>query len=144
MNHTVSSAISKLKSSTSKLNSLSDEAAETIKSVENFLSKDCSIGFDAYVEITELSDKQLNKYLEYRKIGNNYRIAVVTNRVNTDQELSVKAWSDCGRVTKIKSIKKLPDLIIDITEKVDEKITEAEVAAKTATNVLDSLTGKGE
>ena len=142
MNDSISSAMSTLKNSADKLNSLTDEAAATIKSVENFLSKECSIGFNKRVRLED--ENFSTRYLEYRRIGSNFRIAVtkVTSISMMAEKEDTKAWSDCSRELKLESITKLPDLIIAITKRVEEEIAKAQEATSTASHVLNSLTGK--
>ena len=145
MNDSLSSAMSTLKNSSDKLNDLTNKAASTVKCVEEFLSKECSIGFSERVLIED--NNYSSKFLEYRRIGSHFRIAI-SNVVNTKvktiltRDDKFKAWSDCSRDEKIESLKKLPDLIIAITEHVEKEVSKAEEAKNTATHVLNSLTGK--
>jgi len=82
-------------------------------------------------------------YLEYRRIGTKYRIAVVVvSEQEPDQEYA-RAWSDCSRNLKIESIEKLPDLIDKIIKQVELEVASANEAMQTVNNVLSSLTGKG-
>lgn len=143
MSDSISSAMSTLKNSADKLNTITNKAASTVKNIEAFLSSECSIGFNERVLIKK--NDFSSTYLEYRRVGSNFRITV-TNSSNTNTILTkketVKAWSDCSRDIKIESLEKLPDLIIAITKHVEKEITKADVARNTAMQVLNSLKGK--
>lgn len=136
----VTSAMASLKNSADQLNHLTDKASETIRSVEEFLVTDCSIGFHASVE-TGQTDPSTMKYLAFRRIGNHFRIAVIFNSSGQFRQAEVKAWSDCSREIKIESILLLPALIQVITEMIEKDIARAETANDIAVGVLNSLTG---
>lgn len=111
-----------------------------VKGVEEFLAKECSIGFE--ISVIYESDKLAGKkHLEYRRIGQHYRIAVHVDSKFVANKIAPKAWSDCSRNIKIESIKHLPALIEAITQKVDDDVSNAEEAAMAVSGVLNSLTG---
>ena len=133
-------AMTKLKISANRLNSLTDKAAATVRGLEHFLAIECSIGFNAFVEVTINPDTNSTIYLEYMRIGSQYRIAVVEN----DDEgivLIQKAWSDCSRDIKMETIVKLPDLIQSISDKVESDVALAEAAEEGITKALSLFDG---
>ncbi|MDM4014982.1 hypothetical protein [Roseiconus lacunae] len=83
------------------------------------------------------------QYLEYRRVGNRFRIAVVWGWENDPENETVKPWSDCSRDDKLETLKKLPDLLVALTENVDTRITEAEATMESISAVLDPLKVEG-
>lgn len=135
-------ALVKLKQNADTLNAITDSASASVKSIEEFLSKECSIGFHSYVLVRDADeDSQEIIYLEYRRIGTKYRIAIVEADVLDPERELARAWSDCPRNLKIETIEKLPDLIDKITEQVESEIVSANDAMQTVNNVLKSLIG---
>ena len=136
------SALAKLKQSADILNAITDTASDSVKSIEEFLSKECSIGFHSYVCVRSPGEETPESvFLEYRRIGNKFRIAVVeVDALEPDREY-LRAWSDCPRNLKMETIEKLPELIDKITEQVELEIVSANDAMHTVNDVLKSLTG---
>lgn len=146
MSKNLPQSIEELRSSSGRLNKLTDEAAVVIKRVEDFLNKECSAGVQAYVLVSKQSDddEQVieSQYLAYCRIGSRYRIAVVWE-VNVEPDArNEKPWSDCTRDDKIETLEKLPDLITEISKKLASKIKLAEKSLATASEVANALVGK--
>ena len=139
-------AVDKLRHSSARLNQLTDEASTIVKKVEDFLNEECSAGIFASVAILAPSlDKPdvASPYLEYRRFGQRYRIAVVSKSLFDDPESeSVKSWSECPRDEKLRAIKKLPELIMEVAKELDEKIIDAEKTMATVSQVLRTLPRK--
>ncbi len=143
MSDALSSAVSKLRASSARLNQLTDEAAATVKEVEEFLGQECSIGISTSLQVQKAAEPgDDDVYLEYRRIGSRFRIAYVRCPYDGTQTEHVKPWSDCSRNVKLQIIKKLPDLLAAIAKKVDDRIEEAEKTMESVSQVLQSLTGK--
>lgn len=144
MTESLSTSISKLRKSTARLNQITDQASDTVRELEEFLNRECSVGIHAFVKVKDVDngDFTFSQWLEYRRVGQKYRIAVVWGSDIDPEEESVKAWSDCSRDEKLEAVAKLPDLIEVIAEKVNEKVESAQAAAGTAQAVLKALTGK--
>ena len=125
-----------------RLNLLCDEAADKVKAIEVFLSTKCHLGIAAYTLVSEGNTPlQSSLYLEYRRIGTQFRIAVVWARPDGEDE-KVSPWSDCNRDDKLLTFKYIPSLLGAIAEKVHEKIDEAEEALKSADSALASFIDK--
>ncbi len=135
------SALAKLKDSADELNSITDQTADMVRDIEEYLSIECSIGFDLSIVFENKPGGTTKKSLEYRRIGQNYRIAVCVESIYAASSMKSKAWSDCNRDLKIKSIQHLPDLIEAITKKVEDDISRAEESATTVADVFKSLIG---
>ena len=108
-------SIDKLRKSAAVLNQITDRAGETVREVESFLNKECSVGVHAFVRVRESTDPEsgvaFTQWLEYRRVGAKYRIAVVSSHdVDSDNE-QVKEWTDSTRDEKLETVVKLPELI---------------------------------
>ena len=138
-------AVDKLRRSSARLNQLTDEANTTVKEVEDFLNKECSAGIFASVAISAPSLDEpdvAGSYLEYRRFGQRYRIAVVSKSLFDPESESVKSWSECPRDEKLRAIKKLPELIMEVAQNLDEKIVDAEKTMASVSQVLRTLPRK--
>lgn len=133
MASTVPDLMSRLRQSSARLNQLSDEAAATIKSTEEFLTKECSIGLYGSVVLEhyeEPGNYEFWKRLSFQKYKNKFRIVIV-EYASYDPEESVKPWSDCDRETKISTIQLLPELLEDIAKSAEKKVQATEKALST-------------
>lgn len=143
MSDALSSAVSKLRTSSARLNQLTDDAAATVKQVEEFLGQECSIGIPAYVHIRQATKPgETDEYFEYRQMESGFRFVYVTAPFNSPDDEHVKLWSNCSRKVKLEAIKKLPDLLAEIAKKVDDRIEQAEKTMESVSQALHSLTGK--
>ncbi|MBL9080617.1 MAG: hypothetical protein JNK76_02360 [Planctomycetales bacterium] len=125
MESSIGSALERLQRSAEALNSVCDEAAETVRQAESFLSA-CRVGIRAWVQIG--SDEDGNEsFLEYMRIGKNFRIAIT---YIVDGESGTRPWSDCSREEKLESFAKLPDLLLEIAARVDQKIQQSKATVE--------------
>ena len=140
MSNDISASLKTLRSAASHLNKLTDQANSSVELVESFLSHECRIGAHAFVQVDD-EGGDITQYLEYRKIGSRYRIAVVYAD-EAGEDVKVTPWSDCSRDDKLETIKKLPELLVELLSKLNEQAIEAEKATETVHNVVKLLTGK--
>jgi|GEM_PF-4920636 len=131
------SAMSKFRSSASRLNQLTDSAAAAVKQLEGFL-QECGIGLHAFVRIPEFTESNEPAFLEWRRVGQAYRICVV---LGAPEHETVKPWSDCTREVKLSAIAALPNLVTELATGIDKQAVAAQRAVETVTNVLKSLEG---
>ncbi len=133
-----------LRQSSARLNKVTDDAQELVKSLETFLSETCSVGLKAYVAINNDGDSDANpdfsEQLEYRRIGEKFRIAYVVSVMGEDH--SVKPWSDLDRKMKIETLPLIPELLKALTLRVDETIKQAEDALSSIRLVAAELNKK--
>jgi hypothetical protein len=128
-----------LKALSQRLNKASDNAADTVRLIETYLNDDCSIGIPAHVCVLKYGedDSAAGRYLEYRRVGQKFRIAVVeADRDGEDRD--VKAWSDCSREIKMQAYTKLPCLLARITAAVKNQV---ELTENATSEVIDQLQG---
>ena len=139
MSNDISASLKTLRSAASHLNKLTDQANDSVQLVEAFLSQQCRIGTHASVKVSE--DVLVDQYLEYRRIGSRYRIAVVDYYEATGEEKETP-WSDCSREVKLETIKKLPDLLAELLNNLNKETVEAEKATEIVNDVMKLMTGK--
>lgn len=129
-------AVESLRSLAPRLNKITDEANEIVRSVEQFLNEECSVGISAHFRYKDFEGTtDGGVFLEYRRVGQKYRIAIVEADDNY-RDTSVKPWADSSRQDKLESFPYLPELLRHIAEKVSEQVQKVEVAAR---DVVDTL-----
>ena len=145
MSKTLHASVVRLKKSTVRLNKTADDATRVVLGVEAFLSRQCTIGVAACIlvshKLTELEGSMQSTSLCYESYQGKYRIAVMIG--NADQPSSSQAWSDSDRIVQLETVKMLPDLLVRISEVVDARISAAEDATASVSEVLRSVTEVG-
>jgi hypothetical protein len=136
-------AVESLRNLTPRLNAVTDLANETVRNVENFLNDQLSLGIPACVLVSaedddDDDDDPAGTYLEYRRVGPRFRIAVVVTD-SLGRDATIKAWSDCSRTEKLSTFKKLPELLTKLATQVAEDILNAEQAAKEVDSLITVL-----
>jgi hypothetical protein len=135
-------AIQALRTLSPRLNKVTDEANQIVRDVEAFLNEECSIGVTAVVNFQYLGHPDDGPcgglYLEYRRVGGKFRIAIVESDVD-GEDVSVKPWADSPRHEKLDSFKVLPELIREIASKVEESISDTEKTTKEIASTLAPL-----
>lgn len=143
----LASAVGRLRTSTARLNSLTDKVADLVREVEDFLNVECSVGITASVKIEEDGDENGSwwEYLEYDRCGDRFRIIVRSGHdYDGPAEDSEKPWVECSRETKLKAAEKLPQLLIAIADAVDEKIETAQAAKESIENLIGTGEDRGD
>lgn len=120
-----------------QLNSLSEELNQTVLAVEHFLGVTCSLGISVGALVEADSSEELQTYLEYRRVGGKFRIAVV--EIAEQGEINVRPWSDCPRDEKLKTFAKLPDLLANLAETIQVRIKQALEARQSVKPILEGL-----
>jgi hypothetical protein len=136
-------SLARLRKSVAELNQISDRTAAAVREIENFLAE-CGIGVHVYVKVCDYGHDEPDGaiFLEYRKIGQKFRIAIVWHDAQNPNDEGVKAWSDCSREDKQLTIVKLPELMEAIAAKTDAMVGAAITAETAAKSVLVALTEK--
>jgi hypothetical protein len=146
----LSATFERLRTSTQRLNNITDLAAQAIKDVEWFL-EESGVGMtaSALIHYTGHPDAEPEGWvnLEYRRVpGGKFRIAVVRvrNREREPEEESVRPWPECTREEKLESFQQLPALLAALTERIEERVAAAEkIIAEVAPSTLLSRKRKG-
>lgn len=138
MESTSRSPVQDLHDSISRLNELADQAAQSVREIEELL-EESGVGQAARVEIEPQSDGEglTTTCLEYCQIGERYRIAVVWYAGDGDPVIT--PWLECVRDLKLDSIRYLPELISAIAEQVVSRVNEASESVRAADDVRTAL-----
>ncbi len=138
----LSVAFERLRTSTQRLNSVCDVAAQAVRDIEAYL-EEIQLGIEAYVQLKSFRDDESGERLghsnlAYMKYGAKYRITItfVPEHAECPEDVSVEAWSEANRDEKIESVEKLPQLLAALAIKVDEKVARAERVVSDVTSKL--------
>ena len=147
MTSEMSKSIETLRSSSSRLNQLTDEAAAIVRAVEDFLNTECSSGVRAFVQVSSTTEgypdyeRTVVQTLAYTRIGARFRIANIWSS-DDEPDGQVKPWSDSTRDDKLATLEKLPELIAEISKALVHKIDTAEKSLAAASDLAKALVGK--
>src|SRR5262245_24488151 len=126
MANALAQSLARVRTSANRLNQLTDDAARTVREVEDLL-RECSVGIEAWVVVDQPPQvSEEFKSLGYSRWGQQFRIVVAHGREDDPTDATVKPWSDWDRATKLESIEKLPELIEAIVKEVDSRISRVE------------------
>lgn len=128
----LSVAIDRLRTSTQRLNTITDAAAQTVRDVEGML-EEMQVGVSAWVRVVneyDEGDRSITEIdLSYSPDSSGkYRVRVVRtpDYAQEPEQSSATNWAECSRAIKLQTFEKLPDLLIAIAKNVDERVTKAE------------------
>jgi hypothetical protein len=140
----LSVAFERLSTSTQRLNKACDAAAQTVRDVEAYL-EETQTGVEAStpvetIEYGEYGENQVDIVLVYEKYKQGkYRITICHYSEPSnehDEGVDRQAWSEATRDLKIQCFEKLPNLLIEIAKKVDERVAQAERIVTEVTSKL--------
>jgi hypothetical protein len=144
----LSVAVERLRTSTQRLNTLADAAGQLIKSVEDFL-EESHVGVTASVNLGYIPDPDDEETpesitrLAYRRVkSGKFRIALVevSRYSQSDDDHVVRPWAECSRDEKIDGLRKLPELLVELANRVNEKTDQAERAMAAISSLLPAVT----
>lgn len=147
----LSVAVERLRTSTQRLNAICDAAARVIRDVEEFLET-MHVGVPAWVDIRRehFHDGNHQNYsdvkLSYqRHDSGKFRVVVVTcpSWADSDDDVTVRPWSECSRDQKLESLEKLPELFVELAKQVDKRTIKAEQTVTTVGSLLQLPKKKG-
>ncbi len=154
MKNDLSVSARKLKEASTRLNNLTDKANKSIKMVEEFLSKSCSISTSSSTSLKIDPDGkalQRNKligadyFLEYRKVKNTYRLVTVSKQSNGVEMKGLELpIADCSRELKLAAITLLPGFLDKITSQISDQIDSSEIITESVYDAMCELTEQGE
>ena len=152
MSNNLRISVDKLRQVSSRLNKVSDDAAQVVKALETFLSRECSLGVVAFVHvISHLSDPdgidQTFTEIGYARWNGKFRIVVSSGFMHCDEvdntKGDMKPWSECDRSLKLLTVKKLPELLEQIAKVAEADATEAEQALSVVCGVIKAVDVRG-
>jgi hypothetical protein len=129
-----------------RLNSVTDQVSEIVKSVEKTLVEELKIGIDAsqwfLTEFGGEGGTSREHYLAFNRVGSaGFRIHVAivtvrdtseeTGKAGTQEKLNEERilWTSCSRELKLKAFEKLPDLLDSIIAGAESLMQTADSAA---------------
>ena len=129
MSKDISSALSRVRESARELNQLCDEAAESVRSLEEYLAKECSVGIEAFVVVSSdhAEDHAESMHLCYGRWGGGFRVYLQWMDTR-DPFTSSKAWAECRREDKIATLPLLFDLVESIENEIKSRLDKARAA----------------
>ncbi len=146
MNKDLSAHIAAIRNSTSRLNILSDELNDSCREVERILSEELKIGITGKVNagtgLNEDTGAESNFILEYCRFSSKFRLVVRMESYDINVDPTLKPWSDCSRIIKVKTAEALPELLKAVSLKAQSTEQEIGNAVTTVNNVIKTLTGK--
>lgn len=154
MTDELKASVARLRALAPKLNKVTDEANETVKTVEAFLVNECSLGLPAYVEEEGHRTRSPSYSLGFDRIEGKFRILVRTTQwTNLDDEPVSEAaedaeavedtyepWSDVPRAVKLRTLPILPELLKTLALQAQDAI---DTAAKTTTTIKEMMAAIG-
>lgn len=152
MSNQLAHAVQRLHTASGRLNQLTDQAGEAIRTIEGYLNSACSVGIPIgiVIDTVDARDKAGNptgvqwiKTLVYRRIGKDYRIGVETGYDVDPDSWNTKPWSECDRDTKLQILTHLPQLITGLVDGIESKVSEAETALQSLMALLHTLRETG-
>lgn len=140
----LSVAVERLRTSTQRLNAVSDAAAKTVRDTEAFLEQ-LGVGVcasvlvkyatpsgapDEYDEVVSLA------YARYKTAKFRIVLTYTPAGAQRPSDDTIRAWAECSRDDKLDSFEKLPDLLIELAKKVDERTAKAEQTIATVNSLI--------
>ncbi len=154
MSEQLPEAVAHLRTLSTQLNDVTDQATAAVRRVEVFLNQECRLGLAVYVPVTVAGPGLPTLQLGYARCGNRYRIVVRSlsyltrdgrivrdedgNAPVIEQEEQV-AWSECARAVKFEAFPYLPALLGALQEHVSQVIARADTAMAAARQITDVL-----
>jgi hypothetical protein len=143
----ISQTLARVRESAAKLNQLCDQAAESVRTLEEFLAKECSAGIEAHVEVSHDRDEyhEGSLYLCYDRWGNRFRVLLrwYDSSDPGPGQTTAKPWAECKRDEKLSTVAFLADLITAIDENLDSQIKRAQAAISGIANLTSSARKNG-
>ncbi|MEW4570102.1 hypothetical protein AB1L88_19730 [Tautonia sp. JC769] len=143
--------IARLRELAPELNEVTDKATRLVGVVEKFLNEELSLGIPCRVTVSDSWDPSDElrhcKDLHYGRFEGKFRLYVAEYTIYHDGEgdnYKETPWSSCPRDLKLASFQKIPDLLADLTKKVEQAIKETEGTGKTIQELLKAIGGKEE
>ncbi|HET6425408.1 MAG TPA: hypothetical protein VFG20_17095 [Planctomycetaceae bacterium] len=132
MSENMSTILSRLKESSATLNQLCDRGADSIRDLEEFLAKECSVGIEASVPVWSEEDEYHGESLSlrYARWGNQFRVLLEwsDSSVPSPHDTSCKPWAECKREDKLLTLPKLADLLEAIEVELNLRVSKAAAA----------------
>jgi hypothetical protein len=127
----LSVAFERLRTSTQRLNAISDAAAQTVRDVEAYLNG-IQPGVEANVPIDDCYDDDervgslILGFRGYGQQGMRIVHIFLPKGAKSENDAEIHGWSEGSRDLKLRSFEKLPELLRQIAKGVEEQVAKAE------------------
>lgn len=132
----LSVAVERLRTSSQRLNTASDDAARTVRDVEEFL-EELKVGVSMVVDVEPTKGQSHGatgqlKLFYHKSTNGRYRVMV--GLVPEDNgDVVLRPWAEASRDEKLRSFSKLPRLLTLLSVLVDEQAEKAEQTVRDVT-----------
>jgi hypothetical protein len=158
MSNELKKRIAALRGMSPRLNSVTDQVSEIVKSVEKTLVEELNIGIEASVKFhaEPAAEEGVSRehFLSFNRVGSaGYRLHVATRAVRDSQQFSGSSqtsetsnweqvlWPSCSREMKLRAFDKLPELLDRIIKNAEGLLQTAEHAAARIKELVGDIDG---
>jgi hypothetical protein len=136
--------IARLRVLAPRLNDVTDRAAKLVQLVEKLLVEELSIGISCRALVktvqSEQDDYSATHYLQFDRYDGKFRLVVTINTYNNGHEdEKTTLWAALPRDMKLASFQRIPDLLADLSDKVEKAIQETEGAGRTIQELVKAI-----
>lgn len=139
MSEDITPSLARLRDSAAKLNQLCDEAAMSVRGLEEYLAKECGVGINAHVvvSISKYENHEEHIYLSYARWGDRFRVLIewFDESAPEQEDTRSKPWAECTREEKLLTLPHFPNLIVAIEGKIASQIKHAQSAVSVITQL---------
>jgi hypothetical protein len=148
MAESLRSQIARLRELAPRLNDVTDKANRLVQIVEKLLGEELSLGVSGSAVISDHAqdgNRQTVRLL-YSRYDGKFRLHIHDYTLLDDgQEFETNTvWSSAARDVKLAAFQKIPDLLADITQKVEQAIEQTEGAGRTIQDLIAAIGPKQE
>lgn len=140
MKNDLRESIEALRALAPRLNQITDQATETIKAVEQFLS-DKGVGITAYAKVDGEDDTPAGTYIAYKRHAGKFRIVIVDSDTDGD-DVNTRTWAECPRDEKLAALAQLPSLLSNIARFADVQVTKSAQTVALVSDLIKALDRK--
>ena len=151
MSDDMSERLSRIRESATLLNELCDQGAESVRALEEFLANECSVGVECQVNVWR--EEEFNEYgsayrcdyceLCYGRFGTKFRVFLKWTSSDDRGDGNTKAWAECTRADKLKSLPLLADLVEAIERTLQDRVEKAQLAVSLVQHLTSASGMKG-
>ncbi|HQY88727.1 MAG TPA: hypothetical protein PK402_08710 [Tepidisphaeraceae bacterium] len=156
MNNDIASSTQRLRELSPRVLALDEQARQTVDRVETFLRDECRLELPASTLVARDADNASEVLLSYDRHHDAFKLWVVLRSPQLDErnkpqfapdgtpifgESTITAWKDCDRTIRMMSFAKLPELLNQLTMRVEQTIEVSERAATAGAQLLAAMNG---
>lgn len=132
-------SLEQIKHHASRINRLSDNSALLVKAIEAALTE-ANVGVTASIPVEiNFGDGSETVYLSFKRPIEGVRLFVDNGPKPNDE---TRPWSDCGRITKLQTVAKLPELLASLENKLAAELKLAEAAEASVASIVGNTAAR--